>query len=122
MLRNFLLVAAGGGLGSMLRYAINLLIRSGPFPLATLVINIAGSFLIGIVMAMSLKTSGSISEPARLFFATGICGGFTTFSAFSYENVSLLQSGKYNIAFFYIMLSIVSGMMACWAGFKMINT
>lgn len=122
MIRNFFLVAAGGGIGTMLRYAVYLLFRINNFPLATLLINIAGSFIIGLIMAFSLKSTDSLPDASRLFLVTGLCGGFTTFSAFSYENLQLMQSGKYNLAFLYILLSVVFGLLAAWAGFKMINT
>lgn len=116
------MVAAGGGIGAMLRYGISLLLRNNNFPLATLLINITGSFFIGIIMAYSLKSVNNIGETTRLFLATGICGGFTTFSAFSYENFELIMAGKYNALFIYITLSIVLGILAAWAGFKLINT
>ena len=71
-------------------------------------------------MALSIKEN-NFSENYKLFFATGICGGFTTFSAFSYENINLLQAGKYNLAFMYILASVVAGIAAAWLGFKLIN-
>lgn len=122
MIRNFILVAAGGGIGTILRYAVYLLFRNNNFPVATLLINIAGSFIIGMIMAYSLKSADNLNDASKLFLVTGLCGGFTTFSAFSYENLQLMQSGKYNLAFLYILLSVVFGLLAAWAGFKMINT
>jgi fluoride exporter len=121
MIKNFLLVAAGGGIGAMLRYAIFILLQNNQFPTATLIINITGSFAIGIIMAMSLKSSPQLTEAGKLFLATGICGGFTTFSAFSYENIQLLQAGKYNLAFIYIFASVAAGLLAAWLGFKIFN-
>ena len=119
-IKNFFLVAMGGGLGAMLRYAASLLIRTDShFPLATLLINIAGSFFIGSVMALGVRSSANISEAGKLFWATGICGGFTTFSAFSYENLQLFQLGRYNLAFVYIMLSVLLGLSATWIRFKL---
>ena len=119
-IKNFFLVAIGGGLGAMLRYAASLLIRTDShFPLATLLINIAGSFFIGSIMALGVRSSANISEAGKLFWATGICGGFTTFSAFSYENLQLFQLGRYNLAFVYIMLSVLLGLSATWIGFKL---
>ena len=119
-IKNFFLVAIGGGLGAMLRYAASLLIRTDShFPLATLLINIVGSFFIGSVMALGVRSSANISEAGKLFWATGICGGFTTFSAFSYENLQLFQLGRYNLAFVYIMLSVLLGLSATWIGFKL---
>ncbi len=116
MIKNLLLVALGGGIGSMLRYAGSLLVGSKIFPYATLSVNIIGSFIIGIVFAISLKDA-AFSNSWKLFIATGICGGFTTFSAFSLENMGLLQSGKYGLAFMYIALSIVLGIAATFFGY-----
>jgi CrcB protein len=90
MIKNLLLVGLGGATGSMLRYAVTLLIGSSIFPYATLFVNIIGSFLIGLVIAFCIKDE-SIVNNWKLFLATGICGGFTTFSAFSMENMQLLH-------------------------------
>jgi CrcB protein len=121
MLKNFLLVGVGGGLGAMLRFLVYLSFRNSNFPYATLLINIAGSFVIGFVIAFGLK---EINFPTslKLFLTTGICGGFTTFSAFSIENVELLQAGRYNAAFFYIIASMCLGIAAAWLGFKLMNS
>ena len=100
MIKEFLLVGAGGALGSMLRYAGNLLYNNKSFPATTFLINIIGSFVIGIVIGYSIKNNSSVNW--KLFLATGICGGFTTFSAFSFENLSLLQEGKIFISLLYI--------------------
>lgn len=121
MIKNILLVAAGGGIGAVLRYVTSVLLHNNSFPFATLLINIAGSFAIGIIMAMSLKSPAQLAETGRLFLATGICGGFTTFSTFSYENIQLLQAGKYNLAFIYIFASVTAGLLAAWLGFKLLN-
>lgn len=120
MIKNLLFVAAGGGIGAVLRYAMYLLVKPQSFPFTTLFINIAGSFLIGIILAYSLKEN-NFSENAKLFLATGISGGFTTFSAFSLENMQFLQAGKYNLAFIYIVASVVAGIVAAALGFKLIN-
>ena len=119
MLKNLLLVGFGGGLGSILRYVSSLLITTKIFPYATLAVNITGSFIIGIVFALSIKDA-AITNNWKLFLATGICGGFTTFSAFSLENMGLLQSGKYGLAFTYIGLSIVLGIAAIFLGYLLI--
>ena len=121
MFRNILLVGLGGGIGSMLRYVCWLLFNSKYFPYATLVVNIAGSFVIGIVIALSLKNAG-LTDNWKLFIATGICGGFTTFSAFSMENMLLLQNGKYTLALTYILISVILGIVAAWVGFKIMDT
>ncbi len=116
MFKNFLLVGLGGALGSMLRYAFYLAITVKQFPLATFAVNIIGSFIIGAVLALSLKDDLFLNN-WKLFLATGICGGFTTFSAFSLENITLLQNEKYFIAMVYIVSSIVLGIAAAWLGF-----
>jgi len=120
MLKNLLLVGLGGGLGSMLRYAGHILIKTKLFPYATLAVNIIGCFIIGIVFAMSIKAE-PLSANWKLFLATGICGGFTTFSAFSLENMGLLQSGKYALAIIYIALSVVLGITASFLGYSLIK-
>ena len=119
MIKNLLLVGLGGSIGSMVRYAVSLLTNSKLFPYATLSVNIIGSFIIGIVFALSIKEAG-LSNNWRLFLATGICGGFTTFSAFSLENMGLLQSGRIGIALTYIILSIVLGIAATFLGYLLI--
>lgn len=121
MLRNILLVGLGGAIGSMLRYGASLLLVTKYFPYATLAVNIIGSFIIGLVFALSIKEE-SFFYNWRLFLATGICGGFTTFSAFSLENLGLLQNGKYIMAISYIAISIVGGLVATWLGYRMINS
>jgi CrcB protein len=119
MIKQLLLVGLGGSIGSMVRYATSLLIRSKLFPFATLSVNIIGCFIIGLVFAMSIKGEG-ISDNWKLFLATGICGGFTTFSAFSLENMGLLQSGRIGVALIYIILSIVLGVAATFLGYLLI--
>jgi fluoride exporter len=120
MLKNFILVGLGGAVGSMLRYAAAIFITAKHFPAATFAVNIAGSFIIGVVLALSVKDESFLNN-WKLFLATGICGGFTTFSAFSAENVALLQNGKHAIALLYITLSIVLGIGAAWSGYNIIS-
>lgn len=120
MIKNFLLVGLGGALGSMMRYAVYLSVAVKNFPLGTFFVNIAGSFIIGIILALSLKDESFLNN-WKVFLATGICGGFTTFSSFSAENVALLQNGKFGVALLYITLSITSGIAAAWLGFKLIT-
>jgi CrcB protein len=120
MVKNFLLVGIGGAIGSMLRYGSAILIGSKTFPLATLLINIAGSFIIGIVIGLSLRNE-SFSNNWKTFLATGICGGFTTFSAFSLENMQLLESGKYFLCGLYIITSIILGIIGALIGYKLMT-
>ena len=120
MFRNFLLIGLGGGIGSMLRYAASLVVGQKYFPYATLAVNIIGSFIIGLVLAVSMKDE-SFSYNWKLFLATGICGGFTTFSSFSAENMELLQTGRYALVLTYICSSVILGIAAAWLGFKLLN-
>ncbi|MBS1496338.1 MAG: fluoride efflux transporter CrcB [Bacteroidetes bacterium] len=120
MIKNFILVGIGGGIGAMLRYLLYYFLKTTDFPLGTLVINIIGSFIIGLVIAASIKNV-SFSAEAKLFLATGICGGFTTFSSFSVENILLIQEGRLNTALLYTLLSVAGGIAATWLGFKIIN-
>ena len=120
MIRNFLLIGLGGAFGSMLRYGSALLIGPKPFPLAILLINITGSFIIGLVMAGSLRNE-VFAANWKLFLATGICGGFTTFSAFSLDNLLLLESGKFWLFALNIAGSVLLGIAAVWMGFKTID-
>lgn len=119
MIRDICIVGLGGCLGSILRYLASLLVTSKIFPYATLSVNIIGSFIIGAVFALSIKETG-ISNNWRLFLATGICGGFTTFSAFSLENLGLLQNGKPVMALIYIFTSILLGIAASFLGYQLI--
>ena len=119
MIKNLLLVGLGGSIGSMVRYAASFLVRSKLFPYATLSVNITGSFIIGLIFAMSIKEEG-LSNNWKIFLATGICGGFTTFSAFSLENMGLLQTGKIGMAVTYILLSIILGILATFLGYQLV--
>ena len=120
MLRNFLFIGLGGALGSMLRFGCSLLIGSKSFPLSTLLINITGSLIIGAVIAYSLKNE-TFNDNWKLFLATGICGGFTTFSAFSFENFQLFENEKFGLLALYIFASVLLGIAGVWMGFKLIN-
>lgn len=120
MVKNFLLVALGGGIGSALRFCTSLYIHAKYFPWPTLLVNIIGSFIIGLVFALSLKDQSFLYN-WKIFLATGLCGGFTTFSAFTIENMDLLQSGRWLLALTYIALSIVLGIGAAFLGFKILT-
>ncbi len=117
MLQQLLIVGLGGAIGSMLRYGGNLLYSPKLFPVTTLFINTLGSLVIGMVIAWSLRnpTAGNW----KLFLATGLCGGFTTFSAFSYENLLLLQEGKTTLSLLYILGSVAAGLLASWLGYQL---
>ncbi len=113
--KNFILVALGGMIGSALRYLFSVLIKHNTFPLATLTVNIIGSLIIGVVMAVAAKQDGF--GEWRLFLATGICGGFTTFSAFSWECVNMLEQHRYGSFTLYVGGSLVLGLGATLLGY-----
>lgn len=117
MLKNLLLVGMGGAIGSALRYLFSQMIKPTSFPLATFTVNMIGSFLIGIIIAYSLRNN-DFNNHWKIFLATGICGGFTTFSSFSMENLQLIQQGKWLILFFYIAGSIFLGIIGTAIGYK----
>jgi CrcB protein len=117
-LRLLFIIGIGGFLGTIARYLFQQLIyRFYPasFPVGTLAINLLGCFLIGIFFALSEK--GNVIPPEwRMFLTTGLCGGFTTFSAFSFESVQLLNDGEYTYMTGYILASVVIGIAATIAG------
>lgn len=119
ILKNIILVGFGGMIGSVLRYATGLLIKHDAFPAATLAVNILGSFVIGMVMAMAARQQNFTDW--RLFLATGICGGFTTFSAFSWECMQMMQQQRLVAAAFYIGISLVGGIAATFFGYWLIK-
>lgn len=120
MLKNILLVGLGGAAGSMLRYAFAVWFKHASFPLATFLVNIIGSFIIGLVFAYALR-SEHFATNWRLFLAAGICGGFTTFSAFSLESLIMLQQQRIGMFFFYVIGSLLLGLAATWAGYTVIK-
>jgi CrcB protein len=120
MLKELLLVGLGGGIGSMLRYAAAAIAGPKQFPWITLSINILGSFLMGVVIAWSIKNV-NFAANWKPFLAAGLCGGFTTFSAFSAENMALLQNGKMGTAMLYILMSVVAGIASCFWGYSLFS-
>jgi fluoride exporter len=113
-------VALGAAVGGVARYALTgfLQQRAGPvFPVATLVINITGSLVLGFLMRYTLA-SGSVSPELRALLTTGFCGGYTTFSTFSYETILLFEDGEYRRAGFYVLLSVVLALVGTIAGMK----
>ena len=109
----FLFVGLGGALGAIGRYGISLLPYKGDFPVLTLLTNFLGALLIGFIAV--LAGQGRISSGSTLFWKTGVCGGFTTFSTFSLESMALLEKHRYGLAGLYMILSAA----LCLAGVAM---
>lgn len=113
-MRTLFIIGAGGFLGSIARYLTQVGIsRLLPifFPYGTLAVNISGCFLIGLIYALTDR--GNLMNPElRFFLATGFCGGFTTFSTFSYEAYDLMREGQYAFLSLYIIASVVLGLFA----------
>ena len=123
-MKEFLFVFVGGGIGSSLRYLVSLLWKqfisqpsvSNPilFPWPTLVANVLGCFLIGLFYAHA--SSWHLKPDTTLLLTTGLCGGLTTFSTFSWESISLLRSEQTTLFLLYLILSLLLGFLALLAG------
>lgn len=118
MVKIFIAIFAGGGLGSVLRYAVQMLLHERivayNFPWATFTVNLVGSFLIGLFYALSSKFN--LPEGLRLFLTAGLCGGFTTFSTFSNDSLLMLRQGEWLPFVAYAALSVTLGIIACLCG------
>lgn len=119
----FLWVFFGGGVGACARYGLGTLVArwaGTAFPYHTLLINVTGSFLIGLVATLLIERE--VANPAwRLALVTGVLGGYTTFSAFSYETVSLFEAGQGGRALLYVLASNALGIAACVAGIVVVR-
>ncbi len=123
MLKNIILVALGGGIGSSLRYILSLAVQKNmgtAFPWGTLAVNILGSLLIGFLYGIADKGQFITSE-WRLLLMVGICGGFTTFSAFAGEGYVLLKNGELFSLAIYSGLSLIFGILAVYLGYTISN-
>src|SRR5258706_5272625 len=121
----YVLVFLGGGIGSALRHARNRagLALIGPnFPAGTLFVNIAGCLLIGLFAGWFAFRGETTTQDLRLFLTTGICGGFTTFSAFSLDAVTFWQRGGYLVCAGYVGASFVLALLALLAGLAVMRT
>ncbi len=118
-LKALLAVALGGGIGSALRYGVNFVVvaRFGAgFPLGTFLINITGSLLIGIVAEIAATSSVGMAPLLRLFLAVGVLGGYTTFSTFALDTVTLVGDRTLGMATLYVLASVALGVVAAFAG------
>ena len=118
MIKVLMIIGTGGFVGSISRYLTQQLVQERfdtSFPLGTLAVNILGSFIIGVVYALSEK--GDLLSPEwRLFLAVGFCGGFTTFSSFAYENFQMMKMEQFFFVALYMGLSLFLGILATYLG------
>ena len=117
-----IIIGTGSFIGGVFRYLLSLLIQAKTvslFPFHTLIINILGCFFIGIVLGIFDK--GEISQELKLFFATGVLGGFTTFSAFSSETLIMFRNGHLTYALIYIFASIILGLLATYLAYLLVK-
>ena len=120
-MQQVILIFLGGGLGSICRYGLGRCIsnHASGFPLSTFFANVLSCLILGIVLALSLKTS--ISDSTRLMLVTGFCGGFSTFSTFSNETLQLLQSGAHFVALSNIFFSLIVCMVSIYLGMRLVG-
>ena len=112
-------IAAGSAIGGMSRYLVGGLVQrmlDTTFPAGTLLINVTGSFLLGAILRYGVETP-TLTPELRAFLTLGFCGGYTTFSTFSYETVALLEDGEWGRAGLYIGLSVLLSLAATFLGF-----
>ncbi len=123
-MKQVLIVFLGGGLGSVCRYLLSVLMHRYTFfsgyPMGTFLANILGCLLIGLIAGWAEK-AGGIRQEWTLLFTTGFCGGFTTFSTFALENNFLLKEGNYTLFFVYTIASLVLGLAAVFLGMEIIK-
>ncbi|MGR3219798.1 MAG: fluoride efflux transporter CrcB [Candidatus Anammoxibacter sp.] len=120
-MKNLILVGLGGFLGSVARYKLGSFIlhhySNSKYPYGTLIVNITGCFIIGLLGGLFEKHHLFTTE-VRLLLFTGILGGFTTFSAFGYETILLIRRGETQIATLNIAITVICGIFAVWLGSK----
>ncbi|MDF1560544.1 MAG: fluoride efflux transporter CrcB [Bacteroidales bacterium] len=123
MLKNLLIIGSGGFLGSVARYLVsqlNLTVNFHSIPAGTLLVNITGCLVIGFLTGIAEK-SLILTPEWRLFLMVGLCGGFTTFSAFANENLMLIHNGQMMAVLLYTGLSIFLGFVAVYLGYTLTN-
>jgi CrcB protein len=110
-------VALGGAAGSVLRYAFQKIFNAS-FPFGTLLVNVTGCFLIGLLLALLNKDA---DEQKRLLLMTGFCGGLTTFSAFTLEGIQMMMAGRWAVFLIYTLSSVACGLLATYISYKIFS-
>lgn len=120
---NVLFVALGGAVGSVLRYLISTVINErvavGQIPWGTLVVNVVGCFVIGVLTSLASKLG--FSGEIKLLLVTGLCGGFTTFSTFSMENLRFIDNNQILLLLFYVVITVVCCLFATYCAVKLVQ-
>lgn len=120
-MKELLYIFIGGGAGSALRYLLSKSLNlSFQIPLGTLLVNVAGSLILGFLLGYFSKSNST--GPLVLLLTVGFCGGFTTFSAFALENVTFLKNGEFSLFTLYTLISLIATFLAVFAGFMLVKT
>lgn len=117
-MKQLLIIFLGGGLGSITRFSLGKWINTQhttPFPLGTFIINITACFVLGVIVGLA-DYKQILSPQAKLFWVVGFCGGFSTFSTFSNENLTLFQQGNNETMLIYIASSVIACLFATYFG------
>ena len=117
MIQQATLVALGGAIGAVLRFGIGNIIESSEFPLSTILVNVSGSFILGMLAIMAINNG--YSEELMLFFGTGLLGAFTTMSTFSLETLTLVKNDNYTLALVYASLSFFLCILFAFVGWEL---
>jgi CrcB protein len=123
MLRTILLVGSGGFIGSVMRYLVQYYVEknlASTFPWGTLIANVAGSFIIGMIFALAEK-GHLMNAEWRIFLAVGICGGFTTFSSFAYNNFNMIKEQAFSQLLWNVGGNLFLGILAVYFGIILIR-
>ena len=119
MIKDLLLIACGGGVGAVFRFLLSRGVQSlfgFTFPYGTLLVNLIGAFLIGLLSVLLIERGGNLAQELRALLLIGLLGGFTTFSSFSYETLELWESRELLKAALYVLVSVAFCLIATWCG------
>lgn len=120
----YLIIFLGAGMGGALRHGVNVWAARAfgtGFPFGTLIVNVLGSFVMGLLVGFFAYRAGLVPQHARLFLTTGLVGGFTTFSAFSVDAALLLERHSYSMAISYIVGSVFASLVSLFLGLALVN-